>query len=42
MFHTLETFLVKAADNLSYKIFCLDLVSEEQTPGHQAKLSRHA
>ena len=29
MFRTLETFLVKAAENISNKIFCLGLVCQE-------------
>jgi len=33
MFRTLETFLVKAAENLSNKIFCLGLVRQEKPPG---------
>jgi hypothetical protein len=37
MFRTFETFLVKAAENLSNKIFCLDLVRQEKPAGHQEK-----
>jgi len=37
MFRTLETFLVKAAENLSNKIFCLGLVRQEKPPGRQEK-----
>jgi len=37
MFRTLETFLVKAAENLSNKIFCLGLARQEKPPGHQEK-----
>jgi hypothetical protein len=33
MFRTFETFLVKAAENLSNKIFCLGLVRQEKPPG---------
>jgi hypothetical protein len=33
MFRTLETFLVKAAENLSNKIFCLGLVRQEKPSG---------
>ena len=40
MFRTLETFLVKAAENLSNKIFCLGLVRQEQPPGRQEKACR--
>ena len=40
MFHTLETFLVKAAENLSNKIFCLGLVRQEKPPGRQEKTCR--
>jgi len=37
MFRTLETFLVKAAENLFNKIFCLGLVRQEKPPGRQEK-----
>ena len=39
MFRTLETFLVKAAENLSNKIFCLGLVRQEKAcrPGPHLK-----
>jgi len=37
MFRTFETFLVKAAENLSNKIFCLGLVRQEKPPGRQEK-----
>jgi len=37
MFRTLETFLVKAAENLSNKIFCLGLVRQEKPSGRQEK-----
>ena len=37
MFRTLETFLVKAAENLSNKIFCLGLVRQEKPPGRPEK-----
>jgi hypothetical protein len=37
MFHTLEAFLVKAAENLSNKIFCLGLVRQEKPAGRQEK-----
>jgi hypothetical protein len=40
MFRTLETFLVKAAEDLSNKIFCLGLVCQEKPPA--AKKSRQA
>jgi len=33
VFRTLDTFLVKAAENLSNKIFCLGLVRQEKPPG---------
>jgi len=37
LFHTLETFLVKAAENLWNKIFRLGLVRQEKPPGRQEK-----
>jgi hypothetical protein len=37
MFRTLETFLVKAAENVSNKIICLGLVRQEQPAGRQEK-----
>jgi hypothetical protein len=39
MFRTFETFLVKAAENLSNKIFCLGLVRQEKAcrPGPHLK-----
>jgi hypothetical protein len=40
MFRTFETFLVKAAENLSNKIFCLGLVRQEKPPGRQEKACR--
>jgi hypothetical protein len=40
MFRTFETFLVKAAENLSNKIFCLGLVRQERPPGRQEKACR--
>jgi hypothetical protein len=40
MFRTLETFLVKAAENLSNKIFCLGLVRQEKPPGRQENAAR--
>jgi len=40
MFRTFETFLVKAAENLSNKIFCLGLVRQEMPPGRQEKACR--
>jgi len=42
MFRTFETFLVKAAENLSNKIFCLGLVRQEKPPGRQEKAARPA
>jgi len=42
MFRILETFLVKAAVNLSNKIFCLGLVRQEKPPGRQEKAARPA
>jgi hypothetical protein len=42
MFRTLETFLVKAAENLSNKIFCLGLVRQEKTPGLHLKAAAKA
>jgi len=42
MFRTFETFLVKAAKNLSNKIFCLGLVRLEKPPGRQEKAARPA
>jgi len=40
MFRTFETFLVKATENLSNKIFCLGLVRQEKPPGRQEKACR--
>jgi hypothetical protein len=40
MFLTFETFLGKAAENLSNKIFCLGLVRQEKPPGRQEKACR--
>jgi len=40
MFRTFETFLVKAAENLSNKIFCLGLVRQDKPPGRQEKACR--
>jgi len=40
MFRTFETLLVKAAENLSNKIFCLGLVRQEKPPGRQEKACR--
>jgi len=40
MFRTFETFLVKAAENLSNKIFCLGLVRQEKPPGRQENAFR--
>jgi hypothetical protein len=40
MFRTLETFLVKVAENLSNKIFCLGVVRQEKPPGRQEKAAR--
>jgi len=37
---TLETFLVKAVENLSNKIFCLSIVRQERPPGRQEKACR--
>jgi hypothetical protein len=42
MFRTFETFLVKAAENLSNKIFCIGLVRQEKLPGRQEKAARQA
>jgi hypothetical protein len=42
MFRTLGTFLVKAAENLSNKIFCLGLVRQENPPGPHLKASAKA
>jgi len=42
MFRTLETFLVKAAENLSNKIFCLGLVRQEQPPSPLQPVERPA
>ena len=43
MFRTFKTFLVKAAENLSNKIFCLGLVRQEKPawPGHLGTLRFH-
>jgi len=40
MFRTFETFLVKAAENLSNKIFCLGFVRQEKPPGRQENACR--
>jgi len=40
MFCTFETFLVKAAENLSNEIFCLGLVRQEKPPGRQEKAAK--
>jgi len=40
MFRAFETFLVKVAENLSNKIFCLGLVRQEKPPGRQEKACR--
>jgi hypothetical protein len=37
MFRTFETFLVKAAENLSNKIFCLGLVAKKSRPAAKKK-----
>ena len=37
MFRILETFFVKAAENLSNKIFCVGLVRPEKPPGRPEK-----
>jgi hypothetical protein len=42
MFRTFETFLVKAAENLLNKIFCLGLVRQEKPPGRQETAARQA
>jgi len=42
MFRTLETFLVKAAENLSNKIFCLGLVRQEKAARPPRKAARPA
>jgi hypothetical protein len=42
MFRTFETFLVKAAENLSNKIFCLGLVRQEKPPGLGMQIGRPA
>jgi len=41
MFRTFETFLVKAAEDLSNKIICLGFFREEKPPGPQEKACRH-
>jgi hypothetical protein len=42
MFRTFETFLVKAAENLSNKIFYLGLVRQEKPPGLGLQIGRPA
>jgi len=42
MFRTFETFLVKAAENLSNKIFCLGLVRQEKACRHGPDLKAAA
>jgi hypothetical protein len=42
MFRTFETFLVKAAENLSNKVFYLGLVRQEKPPGLGLQIGRPA